>query len=39
MSFPLCDSVILFSAFVLMIVTTVFNTIGWSILLKFEREG
>lgn len=37
MSVPLYDSAILLSSFLLMIVTTIFNVIGWSILLKFER--
>ncbi len=39
MSIPLYDSAILLSAFILMIITTVFNTIGWSILLRFERKA
>lgn len=37
MSVPLYESAILLSAFILMIVTTIFNVIGWSILFKFER--
>ncbi len=37
MSIPLYDSAILFAAFVLMIVTTVFNVIGWGILIRLER--
>lgn len=37
MSIPLYESAILLSAFILMIVTTIFNVIGWSILFKFER--
>ncbi len=37
MSIPLYDSAILLTAFVLMIITTVFNVIGWSILIRLER--
>ncbi len=39
MSVPLYDSAILFSAFVLLILTAIFNVIGWSILLKIESRG
>lgn len=39
MSVPLYDSAILLSAFVLLVVTAVFNAIGWGILLRFEKKG
>jgi len=37
MSIPLYDSAILLAAFILLIVTTLFNMIGWGILLRVER--
>lgn len=37
MSIPLYDSAVLLAAFLLLIVTTIFNILGWGILLKFER--
>ncbi len=37
MSIPLYDSAVLFAAFILLVVTAVFNMIGWGILLRIER--
>lgn len=39
MSIPLYDAAVLLAAFILMIVTTIFNMIGWGILLGFEKRG
>ena len=39
MSIPLYDSAVLLAAFILFLVTTLFNMIGWGILLHLEREG
>jgi len=38
MSIPLYDAAVLLSAFVLLIVTTFFNMVGWGILLRLERR-
>ena len=38
MSIPLYDGAVLLSAFVLLIVTTFFNMVGWGILLRLERR-
>jgi phosphate transport system permease protein len=38
MSIPLYDSAVLLAAFMLMIVTALFNVAGWIILLRFERR-
>lgn len=37
MSIPLYDSAVLLAAFILLVVTTLFNMIGWGILLHIER--
>ncbi len=39
MSIPLYDSAILLAAFILFLATTLFNMVGWGILLHLEREG
>lgn len=39
MSIPLYDSAVLLAAFILLIVTTLFNMLGWGILLRIERRG
>ena len=39
MSIPLYDSAILLAAFILLVVTTLFNMIAWGILLHVERSG
>lgn len=38
MSVPLYDAAVLLAAFLLFAVTTLFNMVGWSILLRFERS-
>lgn len=38
MSIPLYDSAVMLAALILLIVTTIFNIIGWSILLRLEKE-
>jgi len=38
MSIPLYDAAVLLAAFVLLVVTTLFNIIGWGILLRIERK-
>lgn len=38
MSVPLYDAAILLAALVLLVVTTLFNMVGWGILLHLERE-
>jgi len=38
MSIPLYDAAVLLAAFILLVVTAVFNIVGWSILLRVERE-
>lgn len=38
MSIPLYDSAIMLAALILMLITTFFNIIGWSILLRLEKE-
>jgi phosphate transport system permease protein len=38
MSIPLYDAAVLLAAFVLLIVTALFNMIGWGILLHIERR-
>jgi phosphate transport system permease protein len=38
MSIPLYDSAILLAAFILLLVTAMFNMIGWGILLRLERN-
>ena len=37
MSIPLYDAAVLLAAFLLFAVTTIFNMVGWAILLRFER--
>lgn len=39
MSIPLYDAAVLLAAFILLIVTTLFNMIGWGILLHIERKA
>ncbi len=39
MSIPLYDSAIMLSALLLLLVTSLFNIIGWGILIKFEKRG
>ena len=38
MSVPLYDAAVLFAAFVLLLVTTLFNIFGWGVLLYLERK-
>lgn len=38
MSIPLYDSAVLLAAFLLLLVTAIFNMIGWGILLRLERN-
>lgn len=38
MSIPLYDAAVLLAALVLFVVTTLFNTVGWGILLRFESR-
>jgi phosphate transport system permease protein len=38
MSVPLYDAAVLFAAFVLLLVTTLFNIFGWGVLLYIERK-
>lgn len=38
MSIPLYDAAVLLAALVLFVVTTLFNMVGWGILLRFERS-
>ncbi len=38
MSIPLYDSAVLLAAFMLLIVTVLFNVVGWGILLRVERR-
>jgi len=38
MSIPLYDAAVLLAAFVLLVVTTFFNIVGWGILLHIERK-
>ena len=38
MSIPLYDAAVLLAAFILLLVTTLFNMLGWSILLRIERR-
>ncbi|MBI3991072.1 MAG: phosphate ABC transporter permease subunit PstC [Candidatus Omnitrophica bacterium] len=38
MSIPLYDAAVLLAAFILLIVTTVFNMVGWGIILNIERR-
>jgi phosphate transport system permease protein len=37
MSIPLYDAAVLLAAFILLIITTLFNMLGWGILLRIER--
>ena len=39
MSVPLYESAIMMAAFILLLVTVVFNMIGWGILLRLESKG
>ena len=39
MSIPLYDAAVLLAAFILLVVTTLFNMLGWGILLYVERKG
>jgi phosphate transport system permease protein len=39
MSIPLYDAAILFAAFILLLITVIFNMIGWGILFRMERGG
>ncbi len=38
MSIPLYDAAVLWAAFILLIVTVLFNAVGWGILLRIERR-
>lgn len=38
MSIPLYDAAVLLAAFILLVVTTLFNMAGWGILLRIERK-
>lgn len=38
MSIPLYDAAVLLAAFILLVVTTLFNMVGWGILLQIERR-
>lgn len=38
MSIPLYDAAVLLAAFILLLVTTAFNMVGWGILLRLERR-
>ena len=39
MSIPLYDAAVLLAAFILLVVTALFNMLGWGILLRLERQG
>ncbi len=39
MSIPLYDSAVMLAAFILLVVTALFNMAGWGILLRLERNG
>lgn len=39
MSIPLYDSAVFLAAFILLILTVIFNVAGWGILLRMERKG
>ncbi len=38
MSIPLYDAAVLLAAFILLLITTLFNMLGWGILLRIERS-
>ncbi|MDN3511272.1 MAG: phosphate ABC transporter permease subunit PstC [Candidatus Jettenia sp. CY-1] len=38
MSIPLYDAAVLFAAFILLVVSTLFNIAGWGVLLRIERS-
>lgn len=38
MSIPLYDAAVLLAAFILLVMTTLFNMVGWGILLRIERS-